>query len=506
VKILHPKTALWFFSLGLISACAPDNVPSGPNLMVPGAIRLAVLDAPGLISAARGGRLGRGEEDFLVRLEDRLPGFGGLYIADGEVRVYMKSSTPPAHSPSAIRGLLVAAYATHPNLRNREAVANLARATILPARYSLAELIAIENRIASSPVSLPGWTGAGASISSNRVVIMFEDSVTLAHGLAVMESIGVPLDALAPMVIRQAQPAYMTWLETYRPTRAGLEVAVGNDTRIPGYWWYDGKTGAPRYFTWAKTCSLGFNVRSTSGADYFMTAAHCANTYAGINGELGDTVFQVSRINGGPIGPIVFNPPYDQGAACPFDPGSLKSYDYCTTADVALGAYFPGIWFERKVATAGTGGINGRVGSLDIHGFWPINGFLSPEYVDTGLHHDLAKSGYASSTTSGPIIFTMGPVRSSICFNRADQPCAQSTFLWRNATQIRAVCSGGDSGAPVFTGNPNNGAPYAAVGILVGCTGFTSLPCADCATTLARWDMIEARLGIGQLRPETNLP
>jgi hypothetical protein len=413
---------------------------------------------------------------------------------------------PSARSLSVARGVLATVYAGHPNLRNKEAVANIGRATILPARYSLSELIAIENRIASSPVALPGWTGAGTSIMTNRVVVMFVDSSALAHGLSVMESIGVSLDALSPLVMPEAQIAFNTFRETRRPVASGIEIEIENDQRVPGYFFPDPKTGALTYFPYFKQCSLGFNVRSPSGADYFMTAAHCANTLGGINGETGDLAYQVSRINGGPVGSIVYNPPYDEGAACPFDPATLRNFDFCTTADVALGSYFPGISYERKVGTSVTGGINGNVGSLDIRGFWPINGVLSPEYVDSVMHHDAAKSGRTTGTTSGPIIFTAGPVRTSICMSRADQPCATRTFLWRNATQVRAVCAGGDSGAPMFTGNPGSGAPYAALGILVGCTGIPSLPCANCATTFARWDMIEARLGLGSLRPQTTLP
>jgi hypothetical protein len=453
------------------------------------------------MASAVAGSLGRGEEDLLVRLENKLPGFGGLYIANGEVRIYMKRS---GQSPSVLRDQLVTFYSTHPNPRVREAVANLNRATVLPADYSLSELIAIENRVASSPVVLPGWVGTGASIMRNRVVVMFKDSSSLAEGLQRMESIGVPLAALSPMVVPEIRTSSGYFFTSYRPTGGGLQIRTENDTREPGVWGTDPKSGSRVYFTYSTTCSLGFNVRTQSGAEYFMTAGHCEVEYAGVNGATGDTAIQASRQNGGPIGTYVYNPPYDQGSSCPFNPATLSNFDFCTNADVALGSYLPGVTHDRKVGTSTYGGVNGNPGQLTINSFWPINAVLSPEYVDSVMHHDAAKSGRTTGTTSGPIIFTIGPVSARICFNQANQVCNARSILFRNATTVQAVSDVGDSGAPVFTGNPQQGGPYAAIGILVGGNHAPSYPCSSCTFVLARWDQIEARLGLGPLLPQTN--
>jgi hypothetical protein len=453
------------------------------------------------MASAVAGSLGRGEEDLLVRLENKLPGFGGLYIANGEVRIYMKRS---AQSASVVRDQLVTFYSTHPNPRVREAVANLNRATVLPADYSLSELIAIENRVASSPVVLPGWIGTGASITRNRVVVMFKDSSSLAVGLQRMESIGVPLAALSPMVVPEIRTSSGYFITGYRPTGGGLQIRTENDTREPGIWGTDPKNGNPFYYTFSSTCSLGFNVRTQSGAEYFMTAGHCEVEYAGVNGATGDTAIQASRQSGGLIGTYVYNPPYDEGSSCPFNPATLTNFDFCTNADVALGTYLSGVTHVRKVGTSTYGGVNGYPGQITINNFWSINGVLSPEYVDSVMHHDAAKSGRTTGTTSGPIIFTVGPVSALICFSRADQVCNSRYILLRNATTVQAVSDAGDSGAPVFTGNPGTGAPYAAIGILLAGSHASSYPCTSCTFALARWDQIEARLGLGSLLPQTN--
>lgn len=495
----HGFTAVCF--LAILAACAPDDPPTGPNQSIHSHLRPATLDASAVIASAIAGSLGRGEEDLLVRLENKLPGFGGLYIANGEVRIYMKRS---AQGPSLVRDQLVNFYRTHPNPRVREAVVNLNRATILAADYSLSELIAIENRIASSPVALPGWVGTGASITRNRVVVMFKDSSSLADGLKRIESIGVPVAALSPMVVPEIRTNSGYFITGYRPTGGGLQIRTENDTREPGVWGTDPKNHTPFYYTYATTCSLGFNVRTQSGLEFFMTAGHCEVEFAGVNGATGDTAIQASRQTGGPIGTYVINPPYDQGAACPFNPATLTNFDFCTNADVALGSYFPGVTHDRKVGTSTYGGVNGNPGQLTINNFWPINGVLSPEYVDSVMHHDAAKSGRSTGTTSGPIIFTIGPVSAHICFSAANQVCNDRYILLRNATTVQAVSDAGDSGAPVFTGNPGSGAPYAAIGILIAGTHPPSYPCSACTFVLARWDQIEARLGLGSLLPQTN--
>jgi hypothetical protein len=73
-------------------------------------------------------------------------------------------------------------------------------------------------------------------------------------------------------------------------------------------------------------------------------------------------------------------------------------------------------------------------------------------------------------------------------------------------TLVRNMASGpGDSGGAVFAGN---GSPYSAVGIHVASSGPRnsdgSCPDPDlCFSWFFKWSSIEARLGLGPLRPET---
>jgi hypothetical protein len=112
--------------------------------------------------------------------------------------------------------------------------------------------------------------------------------------------------------------------------------------------------------------------------------------------------------------------------------------------------------------------------------------------------HDANKSGMVTGTTTGDILVEMGKLPVDICMPDFLGCTPSYHLLLRKVTEVSAASEKGDSGAPVFTGNPNQGAPYAAMGILVasGC----------CSYVFARWDLIESRLGLGTLNPQTTIP
>ncbi len=497
--------AAMLLSTGLIAVagCASD----GPVQVKPfHKFQSALLSAPSVVERAENGTLDRGEQDFLVRFERTLPGFGGLYIKDGIVNVYMKPTGVP---DATVRQVLAAAYAIHANPLVRQALSNVVAAVIHPAAYSLSELIAIQERIDSVPVLMPGWQGMGVSIRSNRVHVTFADNASLTQGLQVIESIGVPTAALSaeiggPNVLASG------WSDHHRPTFAGIYIGVANETRSPGAWCFVGT----KFVTWcylSQPGSLGFNIRTATGTEYFMTASHVVNELSGENGAVGDTVFQplgrpytlcgnVRCVND-PIGTITVNPRWDVN--CPFNHNTGLPYDYCTSADVALGTYFPGETHVRAIGISVTGGVNGNRGSDPINNYYNLIGVLSPEYVNDTLHHDGGKSGASTGTTSGPIVEEMAERDFLICFPAF--PCVVPT-VWLHETGltvVQAAWGSGDSGGAAFT-NVTNG-PYAAMGIVVAGEGSAASVCtgATCKFFFSRWDQIEPRLGLGRLHPET---
>lgn len=130
------------------------------------------------------------------------------------------------------------------------------------------------------------------------------------------------------------------------------------------------------------------------------------------------------------------------------------------------------------------------------------------------MHHDAAKSGWKTGTTSGHLFnYTNGVSVSNFCWpsNYWNFFCTpQKSMIWLNVASVQADARQGDSGAPVFTGNPGTGAPYAALGILVSVTVPLGIgdqdTCTSCSFAFSRWDNIEPRLGLGTLKPNTTIP
>jgi hypothetical protein len=85
---------------------------------------------------------------------------------------------------------------------------NVGQAAIVPASYTLSELVAIETRILENGDQLSGWTSVGTNLYTNRVTVGFSDSASLIRGLALMESIGVPPAALDPQIRAPFHLAY----------------------------------------------------------------------------------------------------------------------------------------------------------------------------------------------------------------------------------------------------------------------------------------------------------
>ncbi|MEP6602249.1 MAG: hypothetical protein ABJB49_10660 [Nitrospirota bacterium] len=236
----------------------------------------------------------------------------------------------------------------------------------------LSELISVENRIAYPNLPIPGFVGVGVSLRENRVKVGFEDAASLISGLAAVEAMGISRASLLPEIWGKFQLS-STWTDKFRPTRGGIQIGVINRTAAP---WTYAAVYAPG--------SLGFNVRTTAGATYFMTAGHVPGQLRGINGVVGDTVTQtVPTWNGwawtvDKIGVISINPPYGEGA------GTCGSgVDFCTAADVAVGYYLSGVSSERKIGTSTYEGLNGLRGEAQINGFYSIS--VRPETVGVEL-------------------------------------------------------------------------------------------------------------------------
>jgi hypothetical protein len=130
----------------------------------------------------------------MLRMEAKLPGFGGWFLASDTFNVYMKQ--PSSASTEDVQRIFYDTYSGRPEEYVRRLIALGPQVKIIPGRYSLSELIAIENLFLHTTKRVPGWTGAGTSLVHNRVVIGFTDSASVCPGAAVLASMGVRMDAI----------------------------------------------------------------------------------------------------------------------------------------------------------------------------------------------------------------------------------------------------------------------------------------------------------------------
>jgi hypothetical protein len=496
----------------LTAGCSIDSNPTGtPKRTSPHIVSSALGAAPGLVAQAVSGKRDRGEQDQMLRVEAKVPGFGGFYIDSlGNVVIYLKPR--PTSTQSALaRTSVFSEYAARSESNVREIMSKASDARINEGAYSLSELIAVEYRIASNPGGIPGLVGVGTSIYQNHVVVGFRDSVSLMRGLSGMSERGIPASAVVGEIWGEIRPL-SNWNSIVRPTRGGIEIGVINRTRYPWTTLPNGKM-----YSYSGGGSLGFNVRTPAGTDYFMTNAHVINDWSGTNGALGDTVLQPSLetslnfLYG--LGIITVNPAWSEGASCPVrDSTTMARFDYCTTADVALGTYVGGVSGERKIGTSDYEGQNGASGCCNghIHGWYPIQGVLAPEFVKQQLTLGVHKSGHKTGTTTGTIGVPLAEAITRLCWRvppyPIPDPCVSNPYLlWQRVTQVLHMGGGtGDSGGAVFSGN---GLPYNALGIVV--SGGPSVDVngncnagSACFVFFARWDEMQLRLGL-TLNPAT---
>jgi hypothetical protein len=129
----------------------------------------------------------------------RDPGFGGWYLARGNVVAYMKSTSPV--DSAQVRKTLYEEYAARPEEYVRKAMAPAYRAEIKPGEFSLSELVAIENQVLSDGARVPGFAGIGTLIDRNRVMVGFRDRETFCESMAAIASRGIPMGAIVPRIM-----------------------------------------------------------------------------------------------------------------------------------------------------------------------------------------------------------------------------------------------------------------------------------------------------------------
>lgn len=425
------------------------------------------------LAAANAGRTARGIEDEFLRLEARIPGFGGMFKdIDGVVTAYLTDSMqrPLARQVIAASDSL---FEGEPEVR--QAVRD-GRVRFRSGLWTFSQLVGWQ-RLALRSLSPTAVITADADESSNRVRVGISGGISAVAVNQLLRDAGIPAEALT---IETEAAIQLATLRDHFPrgTAGGMQIADMN--------WPD-----------MKLCTLGFNVTASTLEEGLLTAAHCnpGSPWSGMGGTVWQNV-------GGPgynqqmnIGAILFNPPWERrDSTCV---GFLR----CTWTDAMFVQYHADkvALSQHSVAATTFVGENNRAGSVEETSAWrtPVWEYKTP-YV--GLVVDKV------ARTTG---WTRGTIQ---------RTCEAITVNFNTSEAYRILCvdrvtnsavGDGDSGGPVFLPAATPGGYTRAVGVVVARVVDPSRDYGDpsdgyiarciapqtCTYWYANWPAIEEHLG-----------
>jgi len=362
-----------------------------------------------------------------------IPGFGGLYFDEqGNPNVYMA----PVDGVAAL-GAEALAGQLNSGLRARGLEGNISAQDLVirAGNYNFRQLSGFHRDIV--PVlGAPGVVFTDADETSNRIVVGIEEGTSEAEIQAIIQQLGVPIDAVSivvtePIVALQAASIELsraplasnigdlpTLRDAIRPIAGGLQI-----------WRFIPPVSA-------SICTLGFNAAapSVSQGRMMFTNSHCTE----VRGQVTGTAYNQKQL-AFPLDTVAIeieDPPFFTNAENADCPAGRR----CRYSDAAAAEY---VIPNRDVAF-------GRVmapypGTLVIpdgsRTFRIAEEATSRPMIGQGV----MKVGRTSGLTGAPVIAT--------CQNANTAP--DITMLCQERVAIDAI--GGDSGSPVFEAMDNRG-------------------------------------------------
>lgn len=431
------RSTLFLGAAVVLAACADD--PTSPNGDPP--VSGPIPSARTHLVAAQQGRTARGFEDEILRLENRVPGMGGMFRdSDGNIVVYLQDVTQRG---AAMRELQSAAGTLKADRTFRAQLQAGRNVSFRKGEHTFSQLVEWQSAVLRSVARLPGLTAVDADESLNRVRVTLADGTPRADVDAAIAALNLPPGAVA--VDFGPRLEFLDIRARYRPTGGGIQISNAEN----------------------ELCTMGFNVAVLfyfeSG---YLTASHCNEGGIGV-GNTGGTIYQNTIGASNQAGTVTLNPAWNRT-----DPecGGMT----CTWADVMFVRTTASL-FEKRVAHPTFVGVNSAPGSTTLASWWTrVEKAWFLPYV--GLSVD--KVG----RTTG---WTRGTVASTCSAN-----VVAGLVILCSDLVTGARSDYGDSGSPVFYPEvaPD---PLYALGILyagiVNCTD-------NCAFSFTSWSAIESHL------------
>ena len=412
-----PRSSLVVVSLALLlmaTGCAdsPTARSSGD------AGQLTTDQVRSLVGEAR--RFPRGIEDSFLEADERTRGFGGFFVDSSGVPSVWVTTAALAFDlseqlPTAIRDVI--------------GTSRLKTARRLIATYRFTELVAyqiVAIRVLSDVSSL---VAVDADERLNRLRVELSDLRDAAAVLAKLSEAGVPTDAVV-LTRGYHMHAAATLRDKRRPTGGGVQIII-NNTFFGG--------------SFARACSLGFNVVSVSnGQRYALTNSHCTGDF---DGEVGSTAYQRNVDSRDVIGSVEVNPAWNvvhpmcgDTARCRYSDAALVRYTLAAN-DTPDRVIYP-CSYSANPGVPGTIGTCGQTATVD-----------DAATVFPWVGQPLQKVGRTTGWTVGLVIATC--VYQPASYEEAGNP-NRVNGIALCADRVAANAGGGDSGAPVFYGSSGN--------------------------------------------------
>lgn len=361
-----------------------------------------------------------GPSNASQRLARLIPQFGGAFISDGVLNVYLTDLSAADQARSVVRQEL--------DMHGRPG---------LPVRFvrGTHSYRQLETwRIALLPLfSTDGVVSLGIDERGNSVGFGVETDAARVAIEAALDRFGVPPEAVIfehwtiPVVTAQLT-------DRVRPVMGGLQLFINQGSSYFGQ------------------CSFGANV-TYNNARYFVTSSHCADR-AG-NGNTGQYVYQSSSSGSGSVGRVSVNPAFREGIyGCP--PGERCRYSDATL----VGLYDSVDWDLRAIAQpSGPVFLPGTSGSITFDPANPIR--IIGTLTDVFVGDVVTKVGKVTGWTGGQVLNTYETLRGPDGLTRI------------GSVVVTGGAQEGDSGAPTLF---NGSSGYVLAGIQWGAATSNGQP------------------------------
>jgi hypothetical protein len=385
-------------------------------------------------------------------LAGSLAGFGGAFVANGVLNVYLTSEANSdqgrAQARSAIKSLFAAGNRPEMPIQ------------FLTANYSMRQLRSWEKALRQSYRHLR-VNRAQVDERRNRFEISVDDQGAADELRSAAAVIGIPSEIVSIRVGDARVVPFTDLTNKVRPAGGGLFII--------SLFTYQG-------VSYTTGCTYGFNAKidDGSGDRYMVTNAHCVEPPEVFGGLINAVVAQPDNLVTSKVGVVTSNPPSSRSA-----PGCAPG-DSCRLSDAVLvkadNFRFPASAWDiggiNQTTARGVGPNSG--GSTTINGRITIANASTIFFAGDTLDKVGSTTGWTAGVVTGTCVYHTDGVGGRIC----------------NGV-VAAGANHGDSGSPVFWKDPQGSTHL--IGILWG--GPDASPGHNSSEFwFSRWDRIKQEL------------